>query len=129
MSNAPTPPPHCPVNFLKGGGNATFSANCIALLAEMHYEPSDFGSYDDVKKKCGAARKVVQRYEEGKKGARPPTERERWLAECQAGHLGQNACRQRGRGDACTNLVDGYDSNLALCMPQHGRATDRDCNP
>ncbi len=143
MGSAPTPTPHTPINFLKAGGNAMFSAECIAALAKCNYEPEDFGSYDQVSKRIDKARAKTSAYDEwvakGRPATRPkdfdkdypkrgpwpppaPTDRERWLSTCQAGHLGQNACRQRGRGDPCSNLVDGYQDNLAACMPHQGQA-------
>ena len=36
-----TPAPHTPVNFLKGGGNAMFSAECVKLLANGKTERID----------------------------------------------------------------------------------------
>ena len=109
----PQPPAQTPVLFLKGGAAGMFSAECVALLAKYGYKPDDFGDYDHVYGRCKAARE--------KKPA-DRTDHEKFLAGCQSGHLQQNACSQRQRGNPCTNLVDGHDDNRYPCMPHQGRA-------
>ncbi len=143
-----TPAPHTPVNFLKGGAAGMFSAACIKAIQKAGLQPEDFGSYDYVGKrlhekrqKCNLAddykngvpknipkaeqkarRKRLAEWKKDNPGKAPPqpTEHDRRLAESQAGHLTMNSTYQRERGNPCTSMVDGYEDNLAPCMPHHG---------
>ncbi len=125
--NAPTPPPHVPVAFLKAGGSSFFSAKCIALLLELGYHPDDFGSYNSVRNRLKQTREKVKT---GQVGNTPGDAHDREFGEptsnraghYQAGHLGMNAQRQTKRGDNCSNVVAGHDCGLYPCMPHQGSA-------
>ena len=71
--------------------------------------PSDIAPDRFVKSQTAAARRKVAAWDAYDAGTGPkpsgerPTERERWLAECQSGHLEQNAVHQNVRGDVCSN--------------------------
>lgn len=119
---------HTPISFLKSGGADIFSARCVQALADAGYEPEDFGSYDYVAKRIAAAQRKCERWDEAQEYGETlppedePTERDRWLARCQAGHLGQNACYQTERGNPCSNVLPGHDDGLYPCMPMEGSA-------
>jgi len=90
VSSAPTPVPHTPVNFVKAGGSAFFSAKCIALLTELGYEMGEFGTYSSVREyieECRARRGFKkpssmsqERYDQLKKEG-PRSQREFQLGE------------------------------------------------
>lgn len=136
MSSAPTPAPHTPILFARGGASMAWSAECVKALAECGYHPDDFGDYEHVRKRCRNAKNLVGRQNEYDQAPQPkpppnapnpgPTMHDRFLAESQSGHLTQDATQvragSRGAGNPCDNLVDGYDSAAAPCMPQHGNA-------
>lgn len=139
-----TPAPHTPINFVKGGANMAWSAACVRLIAEAGFHPDDFGSHSYVQARCRQARQKVaeyDRYEAHGRGEQleppygrgpnephetappKPTPHERFLAGSQAGHLTQAATQTRDRNDPCANVVDGWDTSLAPCMPHHGSAS------
>ncbi len=109
-----------------------FSAQCVAALLEAGYKPEWFGSYNHVSKQIQAAKKKCAAYDEAvKKGRKKlppkPSADDRYLAECQSGHLSQNACFQEpgARGDPCKNTVDGHHDAQYPCMPQAGHAMQK----
>lgn len=132
MPPAPTPPPHVFTLYLKSGGSAFFSAKCQALLIKAALNPDNCGSYKfvadinaDARKKCNAwdAASPAQR---AANNIPQPTPQERFLADCESGHVirDSNFRTQGGRGDVCESVVDGFESNLAPCVPHQGRAAD-----
>jgi hypothetical protein len=121
-----------PVNFLRGGAADMFSEQCKALLAKAGYDPKWFGSYSHTGKQIKAAKDKVKKYDDAVKKGRKrlppkPSDADRYLAECQSGHLTQNAVFQEpgGRGDPCNNLdsAPGHSTNDFPCMPQAGHAS------
>lgn len=153
MSDAPTPAPHTPANYLEGGGSTFFSKKCQQLLINAKLSPDWFGSYDHVDKLCNNARKKCERWDSATQAERDqgftlskhkpprqvplhrPTAGDRYLASCQSGHLVRDSnFRESGtstdglnrdaRGDPCRNLVDGYLEEQAPAVPQQGRAAD-----
>ncbi len=107
------------------GEYARFSDECVALLIDVGHNPADFGSYAYVSKRIQAAKDRVKAWEEKAPGALAPNAHDLWLAECEAGHLHQNAIYQEKRGDDCSNTGEGlYDMEMAPCMPQWGKSTD-----
>jgi hypothetical protein len=132
VGNAPALPAQTPVSFLRGGAGDMFSADCKALLAKAGYDPSWFGSYSHVTKKIKAAKDKCAKYDEAVKKGRKrlppkPSKADEYLADCESGHLTQNAVYQEkgGRGDPCENLdsAPGHSTGDFPCMPQAGRAT------
>lgn len=147
-----TPAPHTPINMVKGGNSLFFSAQCVALLAKCGYSPDDFGTYDQVQKRCSQARDKCATFDAQKKAreeaiargvpeseapavtAPEPSDHERFLASCQSGHIAQDASMRNstdgdgnaGRGNPCANdgRVDGYETRLAPCMPHQGAADE-----
>ncbi|HJL19802.1 MAG TPA: hypothetical protein RMH99_29330 [Sandaracinaceae bacterium LLY-WYZ-13_1] len=147
-----TPAPHTPINMVKGGNSLFFSAKCVALLAQCGYSPDDFGTYDQVQKRCATARDKCELYDAQVRArqqaiaggaseseapevtAPEPSDHERFLADCQSGHLAQDASMRNsrddddnpGRGNPCANdgRVDGYETRLAPCMPHQGAADE-----
>jgi hypothetical protein len=126
-----SPAPHTPVVFVKAGTSMMFSAHCVKELAKYGYDPEDFGSHSHVQKRLRAARDRVAADDAAvaSGGARPTppvTDRERFLASCQSGHLSQDAIHREGgsenRGNPCANRVDGYQEGAAPCMPHQGDA-------
>lgn len=131
----PTPAPHTPIMFTRGGASMAWSAACVKALMDCGYHPDDFGDYDHVQKRCRTARRKVEKqqiYDDAPQPKPPPsppnpgpTPHEYFLAESQSGHLTQDATQRsagaRG-GSACDNHVDGYDGSAAPCMPHHGSA-------
>jgi hypothetical protein len=124
-----TPPAHTPTLLVEAGSVNGFSNACVKELIKAGYNPEDFGSYSDVKKKINKARRKCRKAkkEKGKnynptKDPDPATAR---LARSDPGHMSQNALYQTERGNACTNNRDpppgatGYDGDMAPCMP-HG---------
>lgn len=147
MSDAPTPAPHTPANYLEGGGSTFFSRNCQQLLINAKLNPDWFGSYSHVDRLCGNAREKCQRWDSASPSERAsgatadgtplerPTPGDRYLASCQSGHLvrdsnfresgrSSDGLNRSARGDPCRNLVDGYISNEAPAVPQQGRAAN-----
>ncbi len=147
-----TPAPHTPIQFLQGGAGAMFSAACVAALVNAGYDPNDFGSYDYVDDRISKARDRVNLHNDHRYGvpstlppkqrdarqaaldkwraanpppARPPapSPHDRTLAGCQSGHLVMNSSYQRERENPCTSVVDGFEDNLAPCMPHEGRTS------
>ncbi|MDY7231159.1 hypothetical protein [Hyalangium rubrum] len=147
MSDAPTPAPHTPANYLEGGGSTFFSRHCQQLLINAKLNPDWFGSYSHVDRLCGNAREKCQRWDSATQPERDsgtasdgsplhrPTPGDRYLASCQSGHMVRDSnFRETGRstdglnrsarGDPCRNLVDGYISHEAPAVPQQGRAAN-----
>ncbi|WP_224363122.1 hypothetical protein [Hyalangium versicolor] len=147
MSDAPTPAPHTPANYLEGGGSTFFSRNCQQLLINAKLNPEWFGSYSHVDRLCDNARTKCTRWDNASPSERAsgvasdgtplerPTAGDRYLRGCQSGHLVRDSnFRESGRstdglnrparGDPCRNLVDGYVSNNAPAVPQQGRAAN-----
>jgi hypothetical protein len=122
----PTPAPHVPINLLKAGGTAFFSAACVAALAKCGYSPADFGTYDGVRSSITDAQKQVSDLQAAGQPV-PPELQQR--ANSQSGHIGMNTLRQRQRGNPCSNVVDGYYANQAACMPHEGGAFGQDGRP
>ena len=120
------PVEHVPINLLKAGGSGFFDAACVAALAKCGYSPDDFGTYDQVRSRIKNAQEQVSAMQ--KAGQPVPPELQR-LADCQSGHIGMNTCRQRQRGNPCSNVVDGYYANQAACMPHQGGAFGDDGRP
>ncbi|MCC6877020.1 MAG: hypothetical protein IT378_22130 [Sandaracinaceae bacterium] len=125
------PAPHVPVNFLKAGGAAFFSARCIALLLEYEYNPDEFGTYDSTAQRLSQARQEVADWEA--RGRTPPHPDPRTMElgrpmsdpdHYESGHLMMNTTMQGTRGDPCTNFTLGHADNLYPCMPHQGGATD-----
>jgi len=127
----PTLPDQTPVVFTLAGGTDMMSAECKKIVEKAGYPADCFGSYDDVKGKIDEAKANVKKYEEdcrrGHKKIDPakPSARDRFLANCQSGHLSQNAIFQQPgqRGNSCANIVpgaEGYHARLAPCMPMPG---------
>lgn len=132
MPPAPTPPPHVFTLYLLSGGSAFFSAKCQALLIKAALNPDNCGSYSfvanvnaDARKKCNAwdAASPAQR---AANNIPQPTPQERFLADCESGHVirDSNFRTEGGRGDVCESVVDGFESDLAPCVPHQGRAAD-----
>lgn len=119
---ANSPPVQTPTLFLKGGGAGIFSADCVAKLLEAGYNPEWFGSYDHVKGQIDAAKARVAAHDNwNQEGPPPPLQPgDRYLANCQSGHISQDATHRQvgGRDDPCRYLQNGYSTNLAPCMPQ-----------
>lgn len=139
-----TPAPHTPINFTRGGASMAWSADCVRLIAEAGFHPDDFGSHSHVQERCRQARQKVaahDRFEANARGEaleppygqgpgephaeRPPapTDHERFLAGSEAGHMTQCATQTRDRDDPCANVVDGWNTAAAPCMPHHGSAS------
>jgi hypothetical protein len=147
-----TPAPHTPINLVKGGNSLFFSAECVALLARAGYSPDDFGTHEQVLKRCSDAREkcnlhdaqVAARNRAKADGvpedqlpvvtAPAPSAHERFLASSQSSHLAQDACFHAsqdsngnpGRDNPCANdgYVDGYETRLYPCMPHQGAADE-----
>ncbi len=119
------PVEHVPINLLKAGGGGFFDAACVAALAKCGYSPDEFGSYDQVRSRIEDAQRQVSQLQAAGQPVPPELQR---LANSQSGHIGMNTCRQRQRGNPCSNVVDGYYANQAACMPHEGSAFDRDGN-
>ena len=62
------PAPHTPVAFVKAGGSAFFSANCIALLTKAGYEMKEFGTYSSVADYLSQCRKKRKAFDDAIKG-------------------------------------------------------------
>ncbi len=144
-SPAPTPVAHTPMVFLKAGGAATWSAECVKALADCGLSPDDFGSYNSVVARSRAAQhRLLQDRYSRRPGAPPPgpptppvDDHDRFLAQSQSGHLAQNALCQRERGNACENAQPSptspqqhpgaycYSDQHAPCGPHPGEATSR----
>lgn len=128
-------PAHTPIQLLKAGGNAFFSAACIALLSQLGYNMEEFGTHESV---LNYLRRCRQRRREGRTRSTGRTAREHQLgapwfvpgsdpprrnpASFESGHLMMNGTQQGRRGDACSNLTDGHDDSLYPCMPHQGPA-------
>ena len=132
MSNAPTPLPHTPVSYLSAGGSGFFSKLCQQLLINSKINPEWCGSYNHAasliqasKKRCNAWA-AMSPEERSSNPERMPTPEDRYLARCQSGHLIRDSnFRQRGgRGDPCANVVDGFYSSRAPCVPMWGHARE-----
>jgi hypothetical protein len=128
--------------YLEAGGSAFFSRQCQQLLIEAKLNPDWFGSYNHVAKLNKDARAKCERWDtatpaelaSGMKGGQPlerPTAGDRYLASCQSGHLVRDSNFREesaddddseGRGDPCSNAIDGYESNHAPAAPQQGAA-------
>jgi hypothetical protein len=133
MTNAATPAPHTPVIYVKGGGSASFSAECQALLIRAGLDPDKFGSYTQVRKQVmEAGIKVDAKKRNDAAGIATPADKEptaedRALADSKAAHLIQSAAHRQDGGrrtvkenpndpltktkvihDPCTNVVPGY---------------------
>lgn len=132
MAKAPTPPPHTFVLYLKKGGSAFFSKKCQELLIKSKLNPDDFGDYSYVARINKKARQKCAAYDDwvknGRKGKGPPVPgpRDRYLADSWSGHLIQDGVfrEEGGRGDPCENVVDGFDTNRAPCVPMEGSPSD-----
>ncbi|AGC44067.1 hypothetical protein MYSTI_02751 [Myxococcus stipitatus DSM 14675] len=150
--NAPTPPPHTTLLYLEAGGSSFFSANCQALLINAKLNPDWFGSYSKVDKVCSKARSRCSQWDNASDAERaqgfangpsprrgtalePPTAGDRYLSQCQSGHLVRDSNFREGgrssdglnrdaRGDPCRNLVDGYTEGGAPSVPMQGLASD-----
>lgn len=113
-------PAQTPVVFLNGGATGMFSAECVALLAKCGYAEEDFGSYDHVNARINAAKARVASLPPPPAPPAPdPHANDRRLAASTASHLTQDGVLRRPgkRGNVCASHADGYDGNLAPCMP------------
>lgn len=123
-----TPPVQTPCVFIKAGGGAKFSEDCENALLACGYDPDSFGSYKHVQNQIKAAQERVAAYEAavaaGRDAGPPPLPSDYHMANCQAGHLSQDATHRAAgsRGQNCGNLNTGYDTNAAPCMPQSAGA-------
>jgi hypothetical protein len=132
MTTAPTPPPHVFTLYLNSGGSAFFSKKCQALLIKAALNPDNCGSYSFVAKTNADARKKCEAWDSASPADRAannipqPTPQERYLSDCESGHLirDSNFRTEGGRGEVCESVVDGFESNLAPCVPHQGRAAD-----
>lgn len=138
MSNAPAPPPHTPINFVRGGASMAWSAECVKALAEAGYHPDDFGDYNHVARRNKAARRACDAadgrpvnppYGSQRGDVTPPptpTPHQRFLAGCESGHITQHATQSSSsdRSNSCGNVVDGWNPSAAPCMPHHGSARE-----
>jgi hypothetical protein len=118
-------PDQTPVNFVKAGDTGLFfSGPCVKALAEIGLEPTDFGSYSHVRQNIHDAKEKCEKYDKGE--GPPPSEREKYLANCASGHLMQDAvAREAGeRGNDCANVIDGFDSRGAPSCPMEGDPGD-----
>jgi hypothetical protein len=122
-----SPPVQTPIVVVKAGGGATFSAECVAALLQAGYDPDWFGSYDHVYGKIKQAQARVADHDAWeKRGKTDPQPKEplkpgdRYLANCQSGHISQDATHRAkgGRNNPCANYQYGYDTDKAPCMPQ-----------
>ena len=117
-----------PTFFLKAAAKKVLlSAECKKALAACGYAPEDFGTYNQVLAKCGAARKRTGGARTQGGGLAPGkekkgTDRDKWLAECQSGHISENGRHQTDREHNSGNHCPLYDSNNAPCMPHAGMA-------
>lgn len=122
-------PVQTPCTFVKGGGAAKFSEDCENALLACGYDPDAFGSYSHTQNQIKAARARVDAYNaavaEGRDAGPPPLPSDYHMANCEAGHVSQDATHRAAgsRNDICGNLYDGYDTNLAPCMPQSRSAS------
>lgn len=129
--SAPAVPAQTPCSFLKGGGAAMFSAECLDAIAKARFDPEWFGSYDHVAKlnksardKCAAFDALSPAAQAAAPPGTQPSVTDRYLAASWSGHLVQNAVCQSSREDPCSNLVDGFEMNHAPCCPMEGSPTD-----
>ncbi len=128
MAGAPV---QTPCTFVKGGGAAKFSTECENALLACGYDPDSFGDYKHVQNQISAAQARCDRWDnmtDAERRANPqlqPLPSDRHMANCEAGHLSQDAVHREGgsRGNNCGNLNDGYDTDRAPCMPQSRSAS------
>jgi hypothetical protein len=131
VAKPPIPLDQTPVVFTLAGSGEMMSEECKKIVEKAGYPADCFGSYDDVKGKIDEAKANVKKYEDEqtKKGEpidpTKPSARDRFLANCQSGHLSQNAIFQQPgqRGNSCANISPGgagYHTRLAPCMPMPG---------
>ncbi|MCC6322663.1 MAG: hypothetical protein IT438_14640, partial [Phycisphaerales bacterium] len=119
--------------IVEAGGGAGFSADCAAALAKCGLSPDSFGSYSHVASQIDAAKQACADWDIARKsgnlaGATPPTAEQRFLSQCESGHIMQNATGQRASADRnnyCHNVIDGYDAHAAPAMPMHDGAEGR----
>lgn len=124
-------PAQTPVNYLKGGGAAMFSAACIKAMLKCALNPNWFGSYAHVKEKViKPARDKCRAWDQASQPDRnagkleTPTAEDRYLAKCSSGHLlrDSNYRESGGRGNPCKSLVDGYETTRAPSTTHWGSA-------
>jgi hypothetical protein len=115
---------------LKAGATAVFSEECAKLLAKAGYKPDWFGSYSHVKDVIKEAKARVAQYAADVKAGKampndPAMADDLYLANCQGGHLVQNAVFQTERNNPCKNVpgMPGFDEEWCPAMPQAGQAT------
>ena len=127
-------PAHTPVNFLKGGGNAVFSTDCINLLSDVGFSPDDFGTHNALSERQKAlrarAKRVLDASREnqerhggpltGAAAARRETAQRQ--NDVEIAHMGQNGAKQRQRGNPCSNMVTGHDEGEYPCVRLGGPA-------
>jgi hypothetical protein len=117
-----------PMVLVKAGGPVVFDAECQKALVQCGYDPEAFGTYKQVKAKIDEAKAKVKKWEETPAAQRgsltPPTADERFLAQCQSGHISQDALYRKasGRDSPCDNHpgAAGNVTGLAPCMPHFG---------
>jgi hypothetical protein len=117
-----------PTVFLNAAGTETLdNPKCRKALAACGYSPEDFGTYSQVQKRCGSARKMTEGAKSKgitRKGDRKEDNlhQARWLAQGQSGHLSENNRHQTDRKGNAGNHCPLYDTNNAPCMPHAGMA-------
>lgn len=130
----PNPPAQTPCLYLDAGGADQFSKECLKALANCGFPAIGFGSYSQVLKAQGAARKSIagepfnSKSGIGKRVAGLPPEQQAFLANGESGHMATNSMYQSpgGRGDPCSNRPGcaGYDANAAPCTVHQGESTE-----
>jgi hypothetical protein len=117
-----------PTVFLNAAGKETLdNPKCRKALAACGYTPDDFGTYSQVQKRCGSARKItkgakskgITRKGDAKKD---DLHHARWLAQGQSGHISENNRHQTDREHNAGSHCPLYDTNNAPCMPHAGMA-------
>lgn len=137
MSQAPTPAPHTFVLYLLSGGSAFFSVRCQEELIKASMNPDWCGSYSYVADLNKNARQKCAAWDEAAAAGRPgrgpngdalpqPTPADRYLSQCQSGHLLRDSnFRESGKGardNPCRTIVPGFETDNAPCVPQQGQA-------
>jgi hypothetical protein len=117
-----------PMVLVQGGEATWLDKACERALIRAGYDPTAFGSYAHVKGKIDAAKDKCDKWDamspSEKRSSTPPTDADRFLSQCQSGHITQDAVFRKpgGRNSPCDNHpgAAGNVTGLAPCMPHFG---------